>query len=126
MARETAPKKMSIRSNSLARRRVSLSPRRAANPRAAHTGRRAADTEENEKGSDGNGINPRTEPPAKLQRNYSRLFFRFLHFQNSPANNGGVGRAGWGKKPPKITRIALGMKIWQACPVALQIPTEMI
>lgn len=56
-------------------------------------------------------MNPRAEPPAKLKRSYSRLFSHlFLHFQISPANNGGVARAGWGKKPPKIMRIAQKIK----------------
>lgn len=85
-------------------------PRSAGNPGSRTPGEEPRGTGENEKGSEGNGINGRAEPPAKLQRNYFRLFFLFIHFQKSPANNGGVAREGSGKKLLKIMRIALKIK----------------
>lgn len=97
---------------------VIAAPWRAANARAEHTpGEVPGRTGINKKGSDGNRINPPSE--RRQSCNYPRLFFPFLNFQNSPAGNGGGALMEWGKKLPKITRIALKMKTRQSCPVPL-------
>lgn len=54
-------------------------PRSARTPKPRTLGEAPGGTGQNEKRRDGNGINPRAEPPAKLQRNYCRLFFAFSY-----------------------------------------------